>query len=180
MKDFWDMLSNCRVSDFWGILFNGLAAGGTIFLGIMAYLGLRKDSIPTLRTQVLSASSGRFRLALVNAGKVPIFVDEICIERESVGELDHTVTRMKEFDEYYGPDERMTSINSLPYPLVGGEKFELVVEIKDCEEELEDVGPQLFFGEEEFSIKTNYNSGSGNKKKSATIVYNLESPPYGN
>lgn len=140
-----------------------VAAGGTIFLGLMAYRSLRRDSVPNLRLITLEAYDGFFVLALVNARKVPVFVEEIEVEGESVGDIEYEIVSIQEFAEdsyagegYTSPRTDPSAKTKLPYPLVGGEKAEVSIEVKDSEEQVKYNSAAGFFGEDKVDIVAKY------------------------
>ena len=148
---------------FYLVLSQWVAAGGTIFLGLMAYRSLRQDSVPRLRLITLEAYDGFFVLALVNAGKVPVFVEDIEVEGESVGNMKYEIVSIQEFAEdsyagegYTSPRTDPSVRTKLPYPLAGGEKVEVWIEVKDSEKEVKYNSAPGFFGEDKVDIAAEY------------------------
>lgn len=138
------------VSNVLAISSDFLVAAGTIYLGLMAYRSLRQDSVPRLRIRLSSAYDGFFHVALVNSGKVPVFVESLDIEGTPVGKIEYDIVSIQEIPRKYylgelEPHSDPATKRHFPYPLVGGEKVEVIVELEDCEDPKERVyGPEDF------------------------------------
>lgn len=87
MKEILKLLENFFGNSAIRNLANWAAAGGTIFLGYIALRSLKRDSIPKLQVRFMSALDGFFHLVLVNAGKIPVFLEGINIKGESIEKL---------------------------------------------------------------------------------------------
>lgn len=156
------------------VLASWMAAAGTFFLGYIALKGLRRDSVPRMRVRIIRAYDGFIDLVAVNAGKVPVFIENVDVRGDSVGEVYYEIIGIKEFmNRSTSKDDEQPAVKRLPYPLIGGEKVKITLKVFECEKEPRFPEVEEFFGEEKFTLKVKYRNKPDKKADTALDSFSL-------